>query len=215
MIATTGRVAIASARVVIADDHPLFRLALRQVIDRVLPGASYREVAGYRELLALVEDGESFDVVFVDLSMPGAGTGDTSALQALRERIPRTPLVVVSSCEDRATIDRALQHGIAAYVPKSASHAAMEAAIRAACNVPAAPAARETLTPRQFAVLGQLARGSSNRQIAAQLGIEEITVKAHVSAIFRKLNVKNRLQAVVASRAAMEPLAESLVDDGP
>ncbi|GAC1519726.1 MAG: response regulator transcription factor [Vulcanimicrobiaceae bacterium] len=201
----------ASARVLIADDHPLFREALRAVVARVAPDASFVEAASRRELLALTASG-AFDLIFVDLVMPG---GDHFAeLEALRRRRPDTATIVISSRHDWATIRRAMACGISGYIPKSSSTATMETAIRCILagdvyvpqdargidpGVERATTVCEPLTPRQSDVLEQLRRGRSNRQIASDLGIEEVTVKVHISAILRKLHVKNRLQAILAS----------------
>lgn len=199
--------------VLIADDHPLFREALRAVIARVAPAARFVEAASHRELLERTTGDDTFDLIFIDLMMPG---GDHFyELMQLRKRMPRTPTIVVSSRNDAATIRRAIACGVSGYIPKSATTAAMAEAIRTVLagdvsfpedpNAPG-PAGTpdasdpEPLTPRQHAVLEQLRHGRSNRQIALDLGIEEVTVKVHISAILRKLHVKNRLQAVVVSR---------------
>ncbi|GAC1398882.1 MAG: response regulator transcription factor [Vulcanimicrobiaceae bacterium] len=203
---------LSATKILIADDHPLFREALRHVVDCVCSEATYVEVATHGEMLAHTREDERYDLIFVDLTMPGGD--DFNELVSLRKRVPSTPTIVVSSRDDLATIRRAMACGIAAYIPKSASAATMDVAIRRVLagemfvpheatgddRATAAPA----LTPRQYAVLEALARGRSNRQIAADLGIEEITVKVHISAILRKLHVKNRLQAVVVSRAYFE-----------
>ena len=204
-----------ATRILIADDHPLFREALRHVYDRVVPNATYMEVATHGEMLAQTRDDDRFDLIFVDLTMPGGD--DFNELVSLRKRAPLTPTIVVSSREDPSTIRRAMACGVAAFIPKSATIETMEHAIRRVLAgetyVPRGPSGSafdeasgvpEPLTPRQYSVLEALARGRSNRQIAGDLGIEEITVKVHISAILRKLHVKNRLAAVVVSRAYLE-----------
>ncbi len=210
-------------RILIADDHPLFREALRFVIDRVFPASQIVEANGYPATLAFARENPNFEIVFVDLMMPG-GSESLDALAQLRAQIPSTPIVVVSSREDWPIIRRVLALGVSGYIPKSAPRAEMEKAIRGVLagdvyapsdSLREAPGAQphnshsEPLTPRQAAVLEHLARGSSNRQIAHDLCIEEITVKAHISAILRKLHVKNRLEAVVATRAYAERMADS------
>jgi DNA-binding NarL/FixJ family response regulator len=198
-------------RVLVADDHPLYREALRRVVGDVRADAEFAEAADYAELLARTTEDERFDLILVDLMMPGGD--EFNGLVTLRKRAPLTPVIVVSSRTDRASIERAISCGVAGYIPKSASKTVMARAIRSVLagdvSLPEngeriRPAGSEQLTPRQYAVLEQLARGNSNRQIATDLGIEEITVKAHISAILRKLKVKNRLQAVVASRAFLD-----------
>lgn len=212
-----------TTRILIADDHPLFREALRYVIGRVFPKSHIVEANGYPAALSLTRDGAYFDIVFVDLMMPG-GSESLDDLAKLRAQIPSTPIVVISSREDWPIIRRVLALGVSGYIPKSAPSAEMERAIRkvldgdvyAPLDSPresstASPHASrsEPLTPRQAAVLEHLARGSSNRQIAHDLCIEEITVKAHISAILRKLHVKNRLEAVIATRAYAERMSDS------
>lgn len=206
---------LSPTKILIADDHPLFREALRHIFERVNPNATYMEVATHGEMLAQTREDERYDLIFVDLTMPGGD--DFNELVRLRKRVPLTPTIVVSSREDVATIRRAMACGVAAYIPKSASTATMEFAIRRVlageiympcerrdADMRHASGSPEALTPRQYDVLEALARGRSNRQIAGDLGIEEITVKVHISAILRKLHVKNRLQAVVVSRAYLE-----------
>lgn len=203
-------------RVLIADDHPLFRDAVREVIARVRPEATCVEAATYEEVLAQTREDERFDLIVVDLMMPGGD--ELSQLARLRDRVPATPTIVISSRDDAMTIRSALRCGVAGYIPKSAPCAEMERAIGtvlaggtyvpdALAPHPAqdeAPDGDEPLTRRQYGVLEQLALGRSNRQIASHLGIEEITVKAHISAILRKLHVTNRVQAVVVSREYLE-----------
>jgi len=204
----------AATRILIADDHPLFRDALRYVVEGLFPHAEVVEARSYLESLTITRTGPPFDLVFVDLMMPG-GSESLEALRRLRAQIPSTPTIVISSREDVPMIRRAAALGIAAYIPKSTPKPELEKAIRCvlagdvwmpddALHEARGPAHEvnrsEPLTPRQAVVLEQLARGRSNRQIASDLNIEEITVKAHISAILRKLHVKNRLEAVVATR---------------
>jgi DNA-binding NarL/FixJ family response regulator len=204
------------SHILVADAHPLFRRALRLAVDHVCAGAEFVEASSSDELLNLTGHDERFDLIVVDLMM--AAGNEFQELAALRRRVPLTPTIVVSSREDRETVQRALECGIAGYIPKSASMSATEGAIArvlaggtyvpdgipGATSHAGATLAGETLaalTPRQRAVLERLALGASNRQIASDLCIEEITVKAHISAILRKFRVKNRLQAVVAFKS--------------
>ncbi|MGP6159601.1 MAG: LuxR C-terminal-related transcriptional regulator [Vulcanimicrobiaceae bacterium] len=203
----------AQAAVLIADDHPLFREAIRSIVGAVVPEARFVEASGSFEMLSALGHDEKFDLVFVDLVMPGLDPFEALAL--VRGRVPGARAVVVSSREDWPTIRRALALGVAGYIPKSTPRSGIEAAIRQVVDggtyVPEhvadadhAPFKNpEALTERQHAVLEQLALGLSNRQIATKLGIEEITVKVHISAILRKLHVKNRTQAVVAARSLL------------
>lgn len=207
---------ISPAKILIADDHPLFREALRAVISRFAPEAAFVEAASHGELLEHTAADNTFDLIFIDLMMPG---GDHFyELGQLRKRMPSTPTIVVSSRNDGPTIRRAMACGISGYIPKSSSTQAMERAIRSVMagnlyfptnanetdgDAPRMGSDPEPLTPRQHAVLEQLRHGRSNRQIALDLGIEEVTVKVHISAILRKFHVKNRLQAIVVARETL------------
>lgn len=201
-----------STRILIADDHPLFRVALRSVLDSVFDACAVTEVRTYAEALAAVAAGPSFDIAFVDLVMPGV-RDPFEELSALRASAPETPLVVISSRGDRITMRSVLALGVSGFVPKTTPKPEIERAIRVVLSghayVPDLGSARPTratgddrepLSPRQTDVLQRLAHGRSNRQIAEDLQINEITVKAHISAILRKLRVKSRLEAVVISR---------------
>ncbi len=201
-------------RILIADDHPLFREALRHVIDASFAASQIVEVHDFAEAERTAAGGDPFDLVFVDLIMPGAAQ-PLLGLTRLRAAIPATPILVVSSRDDRDTVDAVLRLGVAAFISKSATKLEMERAIRsvlagdvyapldAAASIPGS-SPPGMLSPRQKAVLALLAQGRSNRQIAGDLSIEEFTVKAHISAILRKLNVKSRLEAVVVSRSILD-----------
>ncbi|MHB8147756.1 MAG: LuxR C-terminal-related transcriptional regulator [Vulcanimicrobiaceae bacterium] len=193
-----------NARVVIADDHPLFREAMKHVLGAVFgPSLDCTEVASFDDLQRTTPDDDRFDLIVFDLQMPGGDWQDE--LRALRERAPATPTIVVSSLEDPATVQRVTDSGVAGYLPKSASKLEMEEVLRSVLegNVshggrkPPAMPDFESLTARQVAVLDQLAQGKSNKEIADVLFVEEITVKTHVTAILRKLHVRNRLQAAM------------------
>ena len=208
--------------ILIADDHPLFREALRGAVARVLPGAQLREAEDVAALHALVEAEPDADLLLLDLNMPGAQ--GFSALVHLRAQHPQLPVVVVSAREEPAVMRRALDHGAMGFIPKSADAATLGAAItavldgerwapEAALSAPAADAAEHDaaqrvreLTPQQFRVLQMLGAGMLNKQIAYELGVSEATVKAHMTAVLRKLGASNRTQAVlVAGHLALDP----------
>lgn len=208
--------------ILIADDHPLFREALRGAVLRALPGARLREAADADALQALVEAEPDADLLLLDLNMPGAQ--GFSALVHLRAQHPQLPVVVVSAREEPAVMRRALDHGAMGFIPKSADAATLGAAIAAvlegerwvpdaALTAPAADAAEHDaarrvreLTPQQLRVLQMLGAGMLNKQIAYELGVSEATVKAHMTAVLRKLGASNRTQAVlVAGRLALDP----------
>jgi DNA-binding NarL/FixJ family response regulator len=202
----------AACRVLIADDHPLYCDALRAVVPQASPGAQIGEAASQAEVLAAVTDDACFDLVLLDLNLKGAV--GLSCLAALRRVAPTTPVVVVSAVDDPKIMRQVILGGATAYVPKSAPRQVLINALRAilagGTYMPAEviSALRETrasqplgeLTLRQKKVLALLAKGLSNKLIARTLEISEITVKAHVSAIYRKLGVANRVQAGLEAR---------------
>jgi DNA-binding NarL/FixJ family response regulator len=212
--------------ILIADDHPLFREALRGVVARMLPGADIREVEDADALFALVEAVPDADLLLLDLNMPGAH--GFSSLVHLRAAHPQLPVVMVSAREEPATMRRALDHGAMGFIPKSADAATLGAAIdtvlqgerwapAAALTAPPADdaehdAARRIrdLTPQQLRVLQMLGAGLLNKQIAFELGVSEATVKAHMTAVLRKLGASNRTQAVlIAGRLAVDRGADA------
>lgn len=197
----------------IADDHPLFREALKGAVQRVIPGVRLLEADNVEALYALAERHPDADLVLMDLNMPGAQ--GFNALVHLRSLHPQLPIVVVSAREEPTVMRRALDHDAFGFIPKSADPDTIGQALATildgerwapaeAYNVPPTPnEEREVgqrlreLTPQQFRVLQMLGAGSLNKQIAYDLGVSEATIKAHVTAILRKLGVTNRTQAVL------------------
>jgi DNA-binding NarL/FixJ family response regulator len=216
----------------LADDHPLFREALRGAVLRVIPDAHLHEADSVEALYALVERENDADLLLLDLNMPGAQ--GFSALVHLRALHPQLPVMVVSAREDPATMRRALDHGAVGFLPKSADAGQLGEAIHrvlagdrwapaAAMRAPAAAEEEQDiarrvreLTPQQFRVLQMLSDGLLNKQIAYELKVSEATIKAHMTAVLRKLGAHNRTQAVLlAGRLALDP--EAVVappDDG-
>ena len=219
--------------VLIADDHPLYRDALTRAVQGALPGARVHGAASVPSLLALIEAHPQAELLLMDLHMPGAR--GFSALAHIRGQHPGLPIMVVSAHEEAAVVRRALAHGASGYLAKSAAVEDIGAAVRAVLEgelwVPigvaaaraelkpdeAAVAARlAELTPQQFRVLGMIAEGLLNKQIAYELGVSEATIKAHMTAIMRKLGVSNRTQvALAASQLALDqaPLPAIPEDD--
>lgn len=208
--------------ILVADDHPLFREALKGAVARLLPGATLVESDNAESLFASAEAHPEADLLLLDLNMPGAH--GFSALVHLRAVQPQLPVVVVSAREEANIVRRALEHGAVGFIPKSSGPTVIRDAIAAVLDggswIPAqadqaeglAPeeadiAARiRELTPQQFRVLGMLGSGLLNKQIAHALGVSEATVKAHMTAILRKLGASNRTQAVLmAGRLAVDP----------
>lgn len=217
-------------RLLIADDHPLYRLALTQAMRGVLPEADIAEAEDMPGVLAALAARPDTDLVLLDLHMPGSH--GLVGLAAIRAEHPGVAVVMVSAHEEPATIRRALAHGAAGYLTKRADLAELQAGLRAvlACEEWLPPALRDavaavrpdpgdrevaarlaTLSPQQFKVLTRVAEGRLNKQIADELGIQERTVKAHMSAIFEKLGVRNRTQAgvLLGSLALADPAREA------
>ena len=206
--------------ILIVDDHPLFRHALIQAVRYSLPQAQIHETAAVNEFYERLEKGPEPDLVLLDLNLPGAS--GFSALVHVRAQHPSLPIVMVSAHEETSIIQRAIAHGAMGYIPKSAHPSHIGEAIRHVLegeiwlppNFPSnmnfdPRAADETalaeriqsLTPQQFRVLMMVAEGLLNKQIAYELDVSEATIKAHVTAIFRKLGVQTRTQAVLAIHA--------------
>ena len=206
--------------ILIVDDHPLFRHALIQAVRYSFPQAQIHESAAVNEFYERLENGPEPDLVLLDLNLPGAS--GFSALVHVRAQYPSIPIVVVSAHEQVSIIQRAIAHGAVGYIPKSAHPSHIGEAIRHVLdgeiwlppNLPTnisfdpreadetALAERiQSLTPQQFRVLMMVAEGLLNKQIGYELDVSEATIKAHVTAIFRKLGVQNRTQAVLAINA--------------
>lgn len=222
---------MSTTTLLIADDHPLFRSALRAAVGQVLPEAQVIEadsLAGVLEALNLQPD---VDLVLLDLRMPGAQ--GFSSLIELRGQFPATPVAIVSAEEEPASMRRAIDFGATGFIPKSASLAVIGTALREMLDgtvwLPPgvleddsdeAAAERElvqrisSLTPQQFRVLMALADGRLNKQIGGDLNVTEATVKAHVTAILRKLGLYRRTQAAVLAQRLMKSEAGGLpIDD--
>ena len=205
----------APPRVLIADDHPLYCDALRAVVPQACPGAEIDEAASQEEVLAAVTGKPPLDLVLLDLNLPGAA--GLSCLHALREIAPTTPIVVISAIGDPKVMQDAIMSGASAFIPKSAPSQVLinvlKVILAGGTYMPtgvvaalrnADSAAHAELTLRQRRVLELLSTGLSNKGIARELDISEITVKAHVSAIFRKLGVANRMQAGLEARRLLD-----------
>ena len=205
----------APTRLVIADDHPLFRGALRQAVAGVLPSAAIDEAGTFEELTAVLERDAEIDLVLLDLSMPGIS--GFSGLIYLRAQFPAIPVVIISASDDVGTIRRSLDFGASGFIPKrfgvdtlgDALLKVMAGDVWIPADIDLASAADPemsklrdrlvTLTPQQVRVLMMLSEGLLNKQIAYELSVSEATIKAHVSAILQKLGVESRTQAVIAA----------------
>lgn len=211
---------------VIADDHPLFRGALKEALGRMGADSTILEAGDFEAVKGLVGASHEIDLIMLDLAMPGAS--GLSGLVALRGIVPDVAIVVVSAHDDATTIRRALELGASGFISKSASmediRKAVASVLEGGVVVPAGIdlgdegdpeisdliARIQTLTPQQTRVLGMLAEGLLNKQIAYELNVSEATIKAHVSAVLQKLGVDSRTQAVIRlSRIGMEQQANA------
>lgn len=207
-------------RLLIADDHPLYRLALAQAVRGVIKGAEVVEAESLEQALERLAVEPDIDLMLLDLHLPDSH--GLMGLAAVRGEFPNVAVVMISAHDDPATIRRALAYGAAGFIPKRAGLDELQTALHAVldceqwlpsalrADIAALPGTHEdkvlsarlaTLTPQQFKVLTRVAEGRLNKQIADDLGIQERTVKAHVSAIFEKLGVRNRTQAGVLLRS--------------
>ena len=200
---------------IVADDHPLFREALIHAIGNCVEEAAIIEADSLDTLQDVVQANPEADLLLLDLNMPGVS--GFSALAYIRNNHASLPTVIVSAMDDPAVIRRSIQHGASGFIPKSSAIATLEEGIRAVLDgevwIPdgidlqddrldseeaGIAAALSSLTPHQFRVLMMLGEGLLNKQIAYRLSVSEATIKAHVTAILRKMHVNNRTQAVLA-----------------
>lgn len=199
--------------IIIADDHPLFRGAMRQALSGMAGSPDIVEAGDFATARKAAADCPDADLMLLDLTMPGVS--GLSGLIALRAEFPSLPVMVVSAHDDPATIHRALDLGASGFLSKSAGieeiRNGIEKVMAGEVFVPAGydqgqeyePEVADllqrlqTLTPQQSRVLSMLGEGLLNKQIAYELGVSEATIKAHVSAILLKLNVDSRTQAVI------------------
>ena len=204
-----------STTIIIADDHPLFRGALRQSVASIMPQARVMEASGMDDLNATLSQERDVDLILLDLTMPGVQ--GFSGLMSLRAQYPELPVVIVSATEEPTVIRRAMDFGASGFIPKSIDIDSIGGAIQAVLagdtwtppdvdlsateDAETADLVRRlgTLTPQQVRVLTMLSEGLLNKQIAYELGVSDATVKAHVSAILDKLGVDSRTQAVIAA----------------
>src|SRR6202051_3892490 len=207
--------AAASTHLIIADDHPLFRDALRQAVASVVTSAKIDEAGSFEELTALLDLDSDVDLVLLDLTMPGIS--GFSGLIYLRAQFPAIPVVIVSASDDGGTIRQSLDFGASGFIPKRFGVETLRDAIMkvldgdvwvpadtdlSSATDPELARLRDrlvTLTPQQVRVLMMLSEGLLNKQIAYELGVSEAAIKAHGSAMLQKLGAESRTQAVIAA----------------
>ncbi len=207
----------------IADDHPLFRGALKQALAGIGGEPEILEAGDFETARSIVAANDDLDLILLDLAMPGVS--GLSGLVTLRGIQAGVPVVIVSAHDDPETIRRALSLGASGFISKSSSMEHIREAISTVLaggiwspsdidlGVEADPEISDliqrlqSLTPQQSRVLSMLAEGLLNKQIAYELGVSEATIKAHVSAVLQKLGVDSRTQAVIQlSKIGAEPL---------
>jgi len=207
-------------QILIADDHPLFREAIARVIDDGFPGSTLLEASGLDGAIDIIDQNDDIDLVLLDLNMPGMqGLG---GLVQLRNQFPGVPAVIVSAEEDKKIILQTVTYGAVGFITKSTPRkqmiSALEQILSGSIYLPSdiirsgggsvqarhqepglLPELLESLTRKQLQVFERMTRGESNKMIAYELSIAESTVKAHVSAILRKLGATNRVQAILSA----------------
>ncbi|SHM33044.1 response regulator [Vreelandella subglaciescola] len=202
---------------IVADDHPLFRAALTQALRQLAPQADIVEADTMEATKDVVNRHPDADLVLLDLHMPGAN--GFSGLIQLRGQMPDIPVAVISGSDEPYVVRRALDYGASGFIPKSSSLTLIAEAVGEILDgevwLPEALSgvlddtneeearfaeAIASLTPQQFRVLNMLNEGLLNKQIAYELSVSEATIKAHVTAILRKLGVHSRTQAVIAAK---------------
>ena len=199
--------------ILIADDHPLFRGALKHAIRSAMPSAALSEAGSLDDVVRMLADGLEADLILLDLTMPGVQ--GFSGLLLLRADHPDVPVMVVSANDDPGIVKRCIGFGALGFMPKTLEAEEMALAVQSVLDghiwIPQGidlSAAQDneasdtikrlmTLTPQQVRVLMMLSEGLLNKQIAFELNVSEATVKAHVSAILQKLDVDSRTQAVI------------------
>ena len=202
-------------RILIVDDHPLFREALKQAISGGVANASVSQAGSLDAARALLDKDDDYDLILLDLRMPGVQ--GLSGLIYMRAQYPNIPAVIITAADDHGLVQKALNLNASGFIPKTSGIETIIEAVNAVLKgeiwVPAGydqasasdkeldDIARRiaTLTAQQIRVLMMLKEGLLNKQIAYELTVSEATIKAHVSAILQKLNVSSRTQAVIAA----------------
>lgn len=217
-------------RLLLADDHEMVRVAMRQALAPLAETIEWHEAADAVAAEQTIERNPQLDLAILDLHMPGAG--DVDWIAGLRERQPTVPLLVLSGDEDPGLVRALIDLGVAGFIPKSDTAAVILQAVRLVLSggtyaplrlmaridgaEPARPAAPAIgtmgLTGRQVEVLRLLARGLPNKLIARELAVSEGTVKVHLLAIFRTLGVHNRTQAVVEAQKRLRANGPTATD---
>lgn len=211
-------------KILIADDHELFLKGLEMILTDYNPEVKLVSAKDYNELFSIIEKERDFNLILTDLAMPGSRWLD--AVKKIHATLPETPIIILSAVFDREIVQKTIELGAAGYIPKTSSNAVILSAVNLVLSggvyippellkdtsqnefdllkqveeIPSSQDVKEKvkiLSPRQIDVLKLISQGKSNKQIAYELGLTEGTVKLHVTAILKLLNVYNRTGAVV------------------
>ena len=215
-------------RILVADDHELFLKGLELVLRDLEPGVELVFAKNYTEIFSILDHDKNFNLILTDLAMPGANW--LEAVKKMHEIMPETLIIILSAVFDREIVQKTMDLGAAGYIPKTSSNAVIISAVNLVLsggmyippellnhtekteafdllkqveNISSDENIDEKikiLTPRQIDVIKQISEGKSNKQIAYELGLTEGTVKLHVTAILKLLNVYNRTGAVMEAR---------------
>lgn len=211
-------------KILIADDHELFLKGLEMILSDYDSEWKIVSAKSYTEIFSILKEDKDFNLVLTDLAMPGSRWLD--AIKSIHESLPDTPIIILSAVFDKEVVQKTIENGAAGYIPKTSSNAVIISAINLVLSggvyippellqstnqnefdllkqVESLPPAQNVaekvkiLSPRQIDVIRLISKGKSNKQIAYELGLTEGTVKLHVTAILKLLNVYNRTGAVV------------------
>jgi DNA-binding NarL/FixJ family response regulator len=202
-----------STNIIVADDHPLFRQAIVHLLNRSLTDINIQEVSSFGALTRTLEEPSTVSLVLLDLKL-----GDTQGIDGLlmlKKQFPALPVIIVSAYDDKSMIQNAMRYGASGFISKSLGMDEMAQAINSVLDgdlwfpsvidsemndIAGKKDGLEELTSMQLKVLLLLKEGKPSKEMASMMSVTEATIKAHLTEIFRKLNVRNRTQAVVVAR---------------
>lgn len=206
---------ILQMKILIADDHALFRDGLALRLEQIAPEAAILQASNYAQIFKIIKSDNNISAIVLDIEMQDMPWFD--ALQEIRRTLPDTALIVVSASEDSRTIRSVMSTGAKGYIPKRSDSKVFDNAFKLVFdggtyvppilinnppinNLSTKSTGLKTLTNRQSQVLDLIAQGKSNKQIAYDMGVSESTVKLHINALLRSLHVSNRTQAVITAQ---------------